>query len=109
MYAADHKDQEKVSNELESNPDEGLYTVVKKNPKGGVPVNEPVSQVAEDLYTTVMKKPKEKSASDEALPSITPHTIEELYTAVHKKPKGNTMEDEEEAPPTPPHTVEGTF
>ena len=62
MYASDHKDQEKVSNELESNPAEGLYTDVKKDPKEGMPVNEPVSQVVEGLYMTVMKKPKETAA-----------------------------------------------
>ena len=112
MYASDHIHQEKVSDELESNPPpsvEELYTAVRKKSKGGVPVNESVSQVAEDLYTTVMKKPKKKSVNDEAVPSILPHTIEELYITVHRKPKGNTMEDEEEAPPIPPHTVEGTI
>ena len=115
IYASDHKDREKVNSEQESNPPpsvEELYTVVKKKATGSsVPVNEPVSKAAEDLYTAVMKKPKENlnSVNNKAVPSIPPHTIEELYTAVHKMPKGNTMEDEEEAPPIPPHSVEGTF
>ena len=70
-----------------------MYADVKKKPKGGLPVNEPVPQVAEDLYTTVMKKPKEKSVNDEVVPSIPPHTIEEMYTTVQKKPKGNTYNE----------------
>ena len=108
MHTSDHKDQEKVNSERESNPHtvEELYTAVKKKPKGSsVPANEQVSQVAEDLYTAVMK---ESSINNKVVPPIPPHTVEELYTAVQKKPKGRAVEDEEEAPPIHPYTAEDT-
>ena len=109
MCASDHKNQEKVSSEQESNPPhtvEELYTAVKKKPKGSVPVNEPI---LEDFCTAIMKKPKDSSPDGEAAPPIPSHTIEELYTAIQKKPKGSAMKDGEEIPPIPPHTVEGTY
>ena len=114
MYASDHKDQEKVNCEQESNLPhtvKELYTAIKKKSKGTVPVKEPVSHMAEDLYTAVMKKPKlkESSIDGEAAPPLPPHTVEELYTAVQKKPRGSAVEDEEEAPPIHPYTAEDTF
>ena len=112
MYASNHKDQEKMNNEQESDPPhtvEELYTAVKKKPKGSsLPVKEPISQAAEDLYTAVMKKSEESSMNNKAVPPIPPHTVEELYTAVQKKPKGSVVEDEEEAPPIHPYTAEDT-
>ena len=112
MYASDHKDQEKVNSEQESNPlqtGEELHTAVKKKPQNTAPMNETILHGTEDLYTVVIKKPKESSTNSELAPPIPSHTTEELYTAVQKKPKGSAMEDEEEAPPIPPHTEEDAY
>ena len=116
MHASDHKDQEKMNSERESNPPhtvEELYTAVKKKPKGSVPKDEketpPIPpHTVEELYRAVEKKPNSSADENKEAPSQTifQNTAEDLYTAVMKMPKDGSMEA---APPLPPHTVEELY